>query len=85
MNKKMNRQKHVRQKDEEYETNATTATAMGGATTMPVLVSSASWSAIRLDDRHIRLVLVDPGYSMTVFRATAPCWLVQQEAKFDGY
>ncbi|TWT80216.1 Lambda-carrageenase precursor [Planctomycetes bacterium CA13] len=38
------------------------STVKAGASTMPVLVSGASWSAIRLDDLHIRVVLVDPGY-----------------------
>ncbi|MBK1875784.1 hypothetical protein [Pelagicoccus mobilis] len=33
-----------------------------GAKTMPVRVSGASWCAIRLDDSHVRLILVDPGY-----------------------
>ncbi|MFD2257509.1 hypothetical protein ACFSSA_12575 [Luteolibacter algae] len=37
-------------------------TVQAGAKKMPVLVSGASWSAIRLDDNHTRLVLIDPGY-----------------------
>lgn len=37
-------------------------TAGKGAANMPVVVKGASWSAIRLDEKHIRLILVDPGY-----------------------
>lgn len=33
-----------------------------GIENLPVIVNGASWSAIRLDPTHIRLVLVDPGY-----------------------
>ncbi|WP_456238411.1 hypothetical protein [Pontiella sulfatireligans] len=33
-----------------------------GAARMPIAVKGASWSAIRLDDRHVRLILIDPGY-----------------------
>jgi lambda-carrageenase len=29
---------------------------------LPIIVSGAAWSAIRLDDTHTRLILVDPGY-----------------------
>ncbi|WP_076418087.1 PQQ-binding-like beta-propeller repeat protein [Colwellia sp. UCD-KL20] len=29
---------------------------------MPVIVHGASWSAIKLDDSHIRVIMVDPGY-----------------------
>lgn len=36
--------------------------ARAGAQKMPVVVSGAAWSAIRLDAKHIRVVLVDPGY-----------------------
>lgn len=33
-----------------------------GKATMPILVEGASWSAIRLDKNHVRLILIDPGY-----------------------
>ncbi len=33
-----------------------------GAESMPVVVKGASWSAIRLDDKHTRIILADPGY-----------------------
>ncbi|VGO17782.1 Lambda-carrageenase [Pontiella desulfatans] len=36
--------------------------AREGAAKMPVVVKGASWSAIRLDAKHIRVVLIDPGY-----------------------
>jgi lambda-carrageenase len=38
------------------------ATAATGAKKIPLLVKGASWSLIRLDDTHSRLILVDPGY-----------------------
>ncbi|CAA6692410.1 MULTISPECIES: hypothetical protein [unclassified Lentimonas] len=37
-------------------------TVQAGAKQMPILVSGASWSAVKLDDHHVRLILVDPGY-----------------------
>lgn len=37
-------------------------TVEDGDKRMPVLVDGASWSAIRLDDSHIRVILADPGY-----------------------
>ncbi|TYA71722.1 hypothetical protein [Seonamhaeicola marinus] len=33
-----------------------------GAEKLQILVEGASWSAIRLDDNHTRLILIDPGY-----------------------
>jgi len=36
--------------------------AKAGATQLPVLVDGASWSAIRLDENHIRVIIVDPNY-----------------------
>lgn len=33
-----------------------------GAAQMPVLVKGAAWSAIRLDEKHVRVILIDPGY-----------------------
>ncbi|MDF7825768.1 hypothetical protein P4B35_17195, partial [Pontiellaceae bacterium B12227] len=36
--------------------------AAEGAANMPVLVSGASWSAVRLDANHTRVVLIDQGY-----------------------
>ncbi|RKR12144.1 PQQ enzyme-like repeat protein [Maribacter vaceletii] len=33
-----------------------------GGSTLPVLVSGASWSAIKLDATHTRVILIDPGY-----------------------
>ena len=38
------------------------ATVAEGAKQLPIVVSGASWSAIRLDDTHTRLILIDPGY-----------------------
>lgn len=37
-------------------------TELGGER-LPIRVTGASWSAIRLDASHVRLVLVDPGYA----------------------
>lgn len=37
-------------------------TAKQGGQSLPVLVTGAAWSAIRLDDKHIRVILIDPGY-----------------------
>ncbi|MDZ8117048.1 hypothetical protein [Pontiella agarivorans] len=36
--------------------------AQAGAGRMPVVVKGAAWSAIRLDQTHVRLILIDPGY-----------------------
>ncbi|WP_282135266.1 WD40 repeat domain-containing protein [Seonamhaeicola maritimus] len=36
--------------------------AKEGAKNLPVLVEGASWSAIKLDETHIRVIMVDPGY-----------------------
>lgn len=38
------------------------ATVAEGAKQLPIVVSGASWSAIKLDDAHTRLILIDPGY-----------------------
>lgn len=38
------------------------STVKQGAAKLPVLVQGASWSAIRIDDNHIRVILIDPGY-----------------------
>ncbi|MDZ8117047.1 hypothetical protein [Pontiella agarivorans] len=37
-------------------------TVQAGANQMPVVVKGAAWSAIRLDKKHVRLILIDPGY-----------------------
>lgn len=37
-------------------------TAQSGASKMPLIVKGAAWSAIRLDKKHVRLILIDPGY-----------------------
>lgn len=39
-----------------------TAVAQAGAEKLPVLVAGASWSSIWLDETHLRVVLIDPGY-----------------------
>lgn len=39
-----------------------TKTAKAGAARLPVVVSGASWSSIRLDETHYRLVILDPHY-----------------------
>ncbi|TXG39089.1 WD40 repeat domain-containing protein [Seonamhaeicola maritimus] len=36
--------------------------AKEGAENLPVLIEGASWSAIKLDENHIRVIMVDPGY-----------------------
>ena len=36
--------------------------AKQGASKLPVVVEGAAWSAIRLDDNHIRVIMADPGY-----------------------
>ncbi|WP_298488115.1 hypothetical protein [uncultured Maribacter sp.] len=33
-----------------------------GASKLPILVSGAAWSAIKLDKKHTRIILLDPGY-----------------------
>lgn len=33
-----------------------------GAKKMPILVKGASWSAVKLNDNHTRIILIDPGY-----------------------
>lgn len=38
------------------------STVARGAAKLPVLVEGASWSAIKIDDNHTRIILVDPGY-----------------------
>ncbi|WP_077406389.1 PQQ-binding-like beta-propeller repeat protein [Cellulophaga omnivescoria] len=38
------------------------ATVAKGAKQLPIVVSGASWSAIKLDDNHTRLILIDPNY-----------------------
>lgn len=42
-----------------------------GAKRLPVLVAGASWSAIRLDDTHTRIVLIDPGFIEPAERAVS--------------
>lgn len=36
--------------------------AIEGAKQLPIMVTGAAWSAIRLDENHIRLILMDQGY-----------------------
>ncbi|EDM26159.1 hypothetical protein LNTAR_16468 [Lentisphaera araneosa HTCC2155] len=36
--------------------------AKAGMKKMPLVVSGVAWSAIRIDESHIRLILIDPGY-----------------------
>ncbi|MEX0322995.1 MAG: hypothetical protein AB3N63_12605 [Puniceicoccaceae bacterium] len=36
--------------------------ARKGFQDLPVKVSGAAWSAVRIDSRHLRLILMDPGY-----------------------
>ncbi len=38
------------------------ATAEKGAAKMPIAVKGASWAAIRIDESHIRVILMDQGY-----------------------
>lgn len=38
------------------------STVARGAAKLPVLVQGASWSAIKIDANHTRIILVDPGY-----------------------
>ncbi|UMB61731.1 hypothetical protein MHL31_05870 [Lutibacter sp. A80] len=38
------------------------ATVEKGEKTLPIVVKGASWSVIKLDKNHSRLILVDPGY-----------------------
>lgn len=33
-----------------------------GKNSLPILVEGASWSAIKIGDNHVRLILIDPGY-----------------------
>ncbi len=33
-----------------------------GEAQLPIVVKGASWSAIRLDESHVRVIIVDPGY-----------------------
>ncbi|WPR71392.1 hypothetical protein SLW70_15870 [Flavobacterium sp. NG2] len=37
-------------------------TVAKGEENLPIVVKGASWSAIKLDDKHTRLIVVDPGY-----------------------
>lgn len=37
-------------------------TADKGEKALPILVKGASWSLIKIDDNHSRLILIDPGY-----------------------
>ena len=39
-----------------------TKTVKEGAEKLPILVEGASWSAIKIDKNHTRIILVDPGY-----------------------
>ncbi|WP_111708874.1 PQQ-binding-like beta-propeller repeat protein [Lutibacter citreus] len=39
-----------------------TKTVKEGADKLPIIVEGASWSAVKIDDNHTRLILVDPGY-----------------------
>lgn len=36
--------------------------AKAGQAQLPVVVSGSAWSAVRLDENHVRLILIDPGY-----------------------
>ncbi|WP_435314856.1 hypothetical protein [Cellulophaga fucicola] len=38
------------------------ATVAEGAKQLPIVVSGASWSAVRLNANHTRIILLDPGY-----------------------
>ncbi|WP_066627404.1 PQQ-binding-like beta-propeller repeat protein [Labilibacter marinus] len=51
--------KGVKAKDFENELQLK---AEQGAEKMPVLVKDAAWSAIRIDENHIRVILIDQGY-----------------------
>lgn len=42
--------------------NIMSAAVENGAKELPVLVNGASWSLFRIDDRHSRLILIDPNY-----------------------
>lgn len=33
-----------------------------GKSQLPIVVNGASWSAVRIDENHVRVILVDPGY-----------------------
>ncbi|ANW96222.1 hypothetical protein AXE80_07995 [Wenyingzhuangia fucanilytica] len=33
-----------------------------GKSQLPIIVNGASWSAVRIDKNHVRVILVDPGY-----------------------
>ncbi|WP_010136728.1 pyrrolo-quinoline quinone [Ochrovirga pacifica] len=33
-----------------------------GKSQLPIVVNGASWSAVRIDEHHVRVILVDPGY-----------------------
>ncbi|MGA9639238.1 hypothetical protein [Flavobacterium sp.] len=37
-------------------------TVIKGEEQLPIVVKGASWSAVKLDENHTRLILVDPGY-----------------------
>ncbi|WP_439709253.1 hypothetical protein [Algibacter lectus] len=39
-----------------------TKTVAEGEKVLPILVKGASWSVIKIDENHSRLILVDPGY-----------------------
>ncbi len=41
---------------------AIAAASQEGYHNLPVKVAGASWSAIKIDSRHLRLILMDPGY-----------------------
>lgn len=42
--------------------NALESSVLAGAKRLPIVVEGAAWSAVRLDNYHVRLILLDQGY-----------------------